>query len=191
MAAVEPLAFASPSEWRAWLAAHHQEAREAWLVHPKAGKAPGLTYKEALAEALCFGWIDGRVKRLDATHFLLRYSPRRPKSLWSRQNKALAEELMRQGRMAPAGLAAIAAAKANGRWESAYTDRLPVTPDPELAAALRANPQASANFARFAPSLRNLCMRWVGAARTAPTRARRIAEVVRRAEANERDTMLY
>ncbi len=187
----EPLAFRRAEDWRAWLAAHHGEAREAWLLHPRAGHKDGLTYKEALPEALCFGWIDSRLHRCDEGHFLLRYSPRRPRSPWSAQNKLLAEELIKQGRMTEAGLAAIETAKANGRWESAYTDRIPVEPCPELSAALEANATAQANFSSFSQSHRNLCVRWVNDAKTQPARARRIARVVERAARNERESMLY
>jgi uncharacterized protein YdeI (YjbR/CyaY-like superfamily) len=108
--------FPGREDWRAWLAAHHATAQEIWLViHKKhAGKA-GLTYVEALEEALCFGWIDGILKRIDDEKHTIRFSPRRKNSIWSEQNKKRIRKLIQEGRMTEAGLAKIKEAKANGQ----------------------------------------------------------------------------
>ena len=104
----ELLRFASGEEWRDWLECHHKTATEAWLVHYKKSiKKPGVSYSEALDEALCFGWIDTKLKSLDKESFMLRWVPRQPGSVWSKQNKDRAEELTRQGRMTWAGLASM------------------------------------------------------------------------------------
>jgi uncharacterized protein YdeI (YjbR/CyaY-like superfamily) len=118
MEATEPLYFASGDEWRQWLEHNHKTAGEAWLVYYKKGvKKPGISYREALDEALNFGWIDTRLKSLDKESYMLRYAPRKPGSAWSKANRERAEELMREGRMAPAGLAAIEEARRSGQWD--------------------------------------------------------------------------
>ncbi len=183
---ISPLCFATSDDWRTWLEHNHDKVKEVWLVHYKKGKAgKGISYFEALEEALCFGWIDSKLKRLDDDRFVLRYSPRNPKSVWSLGNREKVEALIASGRMAPAGLAAVEAARKNGRWDSAYTDReaLPVPDD--LRDALDGNRDARGNFERFATSRRNMYVRWVDSARTETTRQRRIAEVVERAASNQ------
>ncbi|MFI7705342.1 YdeI family protein [Nonomuraea sp. NPDC049480] len=109
--------------WRGWLAGHHDSAAEAWLVIAKKGttEPTSLTYAQALEEALCFGWIDGLARSRDDATYLQRFSPRRPRSRWSRPNVARVERLLREGRMRPAGLAAVESAKADGRWDAAQT----------------------------------------------------------------------
>ena len=104
--------------WRGWLADHHDSATEAWLVIAKKGttEPTSLTYAQALEEALCFGWIDGLARARDGATYLQRFSPRRPRSPWSRPNVARVERLRREGRMRPAGLAAVERAQADGRW---------------------------------------------------------------------------
>ncbi|MFB4279761.1 MULTISPECIES: YdeI/OmpD-associated family protein [unclassified Nonomuraea] len=107
--------------WRGWLADHHDSATEAWLVIAKKGttEPTSLTYAQALEEALCFGWIDGLARSRDGATYLQRFSPRRSRSPWSRPNVARVERLRREGRMRPAGLAAVERAQADGRWPAA------------------------------------------------------------------------
>ncbi|MET9260208.1 hypothetical protein [Amycolatopsis sp. NPDC004079] len=100
------LIFSDAASWRDWLAEHHDSAAEAWVVLAKKG-APGLTYEQALQEALCHGWIDGLTRRRDGSAYTQRYTPRRPKSPWSARNLARAELLRREGRMRPAGQLAL------------------------------------------------------------------------------------
>ena len=108
--------------WRTWLAKHGASAAEAWLVLAKKGGASPtrLTYQEALEEALCFGWIDGQVRRRDEGSYRQRFTPRRPRSGWSKRNVQLAERLIATGRMRPPGRAAVEQARADGLWETAY-----------------------------------------------------------------------
>jgi uncharacterized protein YdeI (YjbR/CyaY-like superfamily) len=185
MDAPELLYFVSSAEWREWLEHNHKAATEAWLVHYKKGtKKPGVSYREALDEALCFGWIDTKLKSLDKESFKLRWVPRQPGSLWSKQNKDRAEELVEQGRMTGAGLASIEEARKSGNWDKAYTLLTRWDTPEDLRKALAQNPQALAQFEAWANSHRNQYIHWVNSARTQATRDKRIAEVVRRAEAN-------
>jgi uncharacterized protein YdeI (YjbR/CyaY-like superfamily) len=173
------LEFASHDDWRAWLEAHHADAREAWVLHFRKGLREGvLTYEEALDEALCFGWIDGLLKKLDADRFLLRYSPRRRRSIWSEGNKQRAERLVREGRMAPAGLARIAEAKGNGEWEAAtQRENVDILP-PDLEAALHVDDKAFAAFQEWPDSRKKQYLWWISSAKRAETRERRIRAVV-------------
>ena len=111
--------FGSAEELEAWLERNHAESEGIWLKVAKKGVA-GVGYREALTLALCFGWIDSQKKGLDETHFLQRFTPRRPRGRWSRINRDKAEELIDAGRMRPSGLAEVEAAKADGRWQAAY-----------------------------------------------------------------------
>lgn len=172
--------------WHAWLEANHATARGAWLVtwRPASGRS-GLDYDAAVEEALCFGWVDSTAGRFDDDRARLYFAPRKPRSVWAASNKARVERLIAEGRMAPAGLAAIERAKANGSWgmlDSA--DRLEVPDD--LAAALAARPHAAANFAGFPPSTRKQLLGWVATAVRPETRSARIARVAEAAARGER-----
>ena len=115
-----PLDFAGRDQWRAWLDQYHAVEREAWLLlHKKRAAGDALSLEEAVEEALCFGWIDGLLRSVDSETYLLRFSPRSQKSIWSENNKKRAEGLIHAGRMTEAGLAKIAEARANGEWEAA------------------------------------------------------------------------
>ena len=107
------------AEWRAWLERHHAEERTVWVAIAKKGSTrPGVTYDEAVEEALAFGWIDGQARSLDEDAYIQRMSPRRPKSGWAPSNRARVARLTAEGRMAPAGLAAVEEAKADGWWDA-------------------------------------------------------------------------
>ena len=179
--------FKGREDWRAWLAENHATAREMWLVFYKkhVGK-PGLTYLEALEEALCFGWIDGILKRIDGEKHTIRFSPRRKNSIWSEQNKKRVSRLIKEGRMTEAGLAKVRAAQANGQWEKAAVREDVTLVPPELTAALAENPKARDNFERLAPSYRRQFIYWVGIAKHDETRRKRVAEVVRLLARQER-----
>jgi uncharacterized protein YdeI (YjbR/CyaY-like superfamily) len=119
----QALLFTDAQQWRNWLEQNHAKEKDAWLIHYKknSGKT-SLSYPEALDEALSFGWIDSRLKRLDAERYVLKYSPRRPKSPWSKSNKERAEKLIQSGRMTDAGMAKIEEAKKNGYWDTPDTN---------------------------------------------------------------------
>jgi uncharacterized protein YdeI (YjbR/CyaY-like superfamily) len=172
--------------WRAWLEANHATATGAWLVtwRPRSGRA-GLDYEAAIEEALCFGWVDSTGGRVDDDRGKLYFAPRKPRSGWAATNKARIERLIAEGRMAPAGLAAIERAKANGSWEILDSvERLEVPDD--LARALAASPPAAANYATFPAGARKQILAWVAFAQRKETRAARIAQVAEAAARNER-----
>jgi uncharacterized protein YdeI (YjbR/CyaY-like superfamily) len=172
--------------WHAWLEANHATARGAWLVtwRPQSGRV-GLDYEAAVEEALCFGWVDSTGRPVDDERSKLYFARRKPRSVWAASNKARVERLIREGRMAPSGLAAIERAKANGWWEILDSaERLEVPQD--LSAALEARPPAAVNFAAFPPSARKMLLGWVALARRPETRAARITEVAEAAARNER-----
>lgn len=172
--------------WRAWLQANHATARGAWLVTWRARSGHAfLDYEAAIEEALCVGWVDSTGGRVDDQRGKLYFAPRKPRSVWAATNKARVERLIRDGRMRPAGLAAIERAKRNGSWEVLdRIERLEVPGD--LAAALVDRPHAAANFARFPPSARKQLLAWVATAVRPETRAARIVAVADAASRNER-----
>ena len=177
---------ASRAEWRQWLADHHASAPGVWLVYfKKASGQPSVSYPEAVEEALCFGWIDSLPRKLDAERSQLLFTPRQPKSGWSKANKERLVRLEAAGRLMPAGLAAIARARENGAWESLDAAEAGTVPA-DLATALAANAEAQGHFAAFSPSARKMILTWVLAAKRPETRAHRVAETVRLAARNKR-----
>src|SRR5215212_3844639 len=134
------LPFASAGTWEAWLEREHARAPGVWVkIAKKETGIATVTYAEALDVALCFGWIDGQKSSFDASWFLQRFTPRRHGSRWSKRNTEHAERLIAAGRMRPAGLAQVEAARADGRWEAAYASQASATVPPDLQAALDAN----------------------------------------------------
>jgi len=176
--------------WRRWLAKQHGRSPGIWLVFDKkSSRADRLAYGDAVEEALCFGWIDSLVRRLDDARYVQLFTPRKPKSTWSRSNKVRVERLLAQGLMAAAGLASIELAKANGSWERLDAVEAFVMPD-DLATALAAVPGAAEKFAAFAPSARKAYLHWISQAVRPETRARRIQEVAGHAAAGRRTRQL-
>lgn len=187
MSDTEPTFFAPDrATWRAWLAEHHATQDAVWLVMlKKSVPEPSIRLDEAVEEALCFGWIDGRLRRIDERSHMLRFSPRRPGSVWAASNQARVEKLIAAGLMTEAGMAVVRAAQADGSWEAGDDRRLDETPA-DLAAALAQLPAAAERWRDWAPSHRRQYVYWVLAAKRPETRARRVAEVVRRAAAGIR-----
>lgn len=164
---------ASRAEWRAWLESNHGSCTGVLLVTlKKNGEGPGVRYEEAVEEALAFGWIDSRVNALDERSFCQLYTPRRQGSIWSKSNKERVARLTAEGKMAPAGLAAVEAAKRDGSWETLDRVEAMVLPD-ELARALEADTVAAAGFEALADSVKKQIIYWVGSAKRADTRERR------------------
>lgn len=174
------------ADWRAWLAANHTRAEGVWLITWKktAGK-PTISYEESVEEALCFGWVDSKGNKLDDERTMLWFAPRKAGSGWSRPNKARVERLIAQGRMTPAGLAKIEAAKADGSWVLLDAVENLEVPD-DLAAEFDNYPAARANFDAFPRSARRGILEWIVQAKRPETRAKRIAETARLAQENER-----
>jgi uncharacterized protein YdeI (YjbR/CyaY-like superfamily) len=173
--------FAGRTEWRAWLEQHHAEETELWLALYKKGSGKtGVTYEETVEEALCFGWIDGRTQAVDEEKFAVRFSPRKPGSVWSESNKRRVEKLMGEGRMTEAGLRLVEAARASGAWEDAAR-REALMLSPELAQALRAREGALAGFEALPPSRKKQVLWWVADAKREATRQKRLEAVVEEA----------
>jgi uncharacterized protein YdeI (YjbR/CyaY-like superfamily) len=173
--------------WRAWLERNAGSAREIWLLLAKKHVGAGwLGYDEAVEEALCEGWVDGLTKRFDEDFRAVRFTPRRPGSIWSMINRRRVAKLLREGRMKERGLALVRHAKRTGAWQAAYQLRTPGAVPPELAAALDAVPTARAFFETLAPSQRSMCALRVSSAKRPETRARRIAGIVERCARGER-----
>jgi uncharacterized protein YdeI (YjbR/CyaY-like superfamily) len=174
------LIVADATAWQRWLAEHHQDSAGVLLVLAKKGtdQPTSLSYDEALDEALCHGWIDGQVRRRDDATYMQRFTPRKQKSAWSRRNVGLAEQLIADGRMHAAGLAAIEQAKADGRWAAAYAGQATIEVPPDLAEALEANPGAGAMFDLLTSRNRYAILYRLTTAKRAETRSRRIADYV-------------
>lgn len=166
--------------WAAWLARRHATSAGVWLALAKrGGQAPTrLTYQEALEEALCHGWIDGQVRRHDADSYRQRFTPRRKRSAWSKRNVELAERLIAEGRMKPAGGAAIEQARSEGRWQAAYAGSATIEMPDDLADALAAEPKAAAMFALLTSQNRYAILYRLATAKRPETRARRLASLV-------------
>jgi uncharacterized protein YdeI (YjbR/CyaY-like superfamily) len=170
--------------WRAWLEANHATSAGAWLVMRRREARLG-TYEAAVEEALCYGWVDGTAGRVDDERGKLYFAPRKARSVWAASNKARIERLLAAGRMAPAGLAAVERAKANGSWTMMDSvDRLEVPAD--LGAALDARPGAGEGFAAWPPSVRKQVLGTIAQARRPETRLQRIGRFVDAAERNVR-----
>lgn len=165
-------------QWRAWLDEHHASASEVWLVFYKRHTGlPSIDYKDALDEALCFGWVDSLVKRLDDRRYARKFTPRRQDSRWSTVNRKRYEALKASGRLKPAGI------------ERAPTDRgygprparrpLPSRLPPYIHAALKEHPAASRHFEALAPSHRRRYLAWIESAKREETKLRRLNEAIR------------
>lgn len=181
------LTVADDAAWRAWLADHHGDARGVWLTLAKKGAddPTTLTYDQALEAALCYGWIDGQVRGGDASSYRQRFTPRGPRSGWSKRNVAAAERLIAEGRMQPAGLAAVERAKANGRWNAAYAGPASIAVPPDLAEALDARPAARDMFTQLTGRNRYALLYRIETAKRAETRSRRIEQFVAMLERGE------
>jgi uncharacterized protein YdeI (YjbR/CyaY-like superfamily) len=178
---VDVLDFPDAAEWESWLAAHHDVRPEAWLrIAKRQSGIATITIAEALDVALCYGWIDGQRRSLDDVSYLQRYSRRRPTGSWSRLNVAKVEALTAAGRMRPAGLAEVAAAKADGRWAAAYESQRMAAVPPDLAAALAGNAAANAAFERLGRSDRYAVILPLLKARTPEARSRILARTLDR-----------
>lgn len=166
--------------WRSWLDANHAESPGVWLVLAKKGtvEPTRLTYDEALEEALCLGWVDGQLQRRDAATYRQRFTRRRQRSTWSQRNVAIVERLTVDGRMHPAGLAAVEQAKADGRWTAAYAGAATIEVPDDLAVALAADPRARAMFDVLSGQNRYAVLYRIATAKRPETRARRIREFV-------------
>lgn len=177
--------FKTRKEWREWLEKNHSNAEEIWIRYYKKGSGrPGIPYNDAVEEALCFGWIDGKIQSINQDYYIQRFSPRRSGSRWSKYNIDRVVKLIDAGKMSPAGLEAFREAQKNpGLIYENRSDGDPLIPD-DLRDALSKNSRASENFSRFPPSGRRIYIGWLNSAKRAETRSRRIETIVDLADKN-------
>lgn len=170
--------FEVPADFRNWLEQHHSSAPELWVgFHKKDSGRPSITWAESVAEALCFGWIDGIRKRVDHHSYTIRFSPRRPRSIWSAINIKLARKLSSEGRMQARGLKAFEARLPNKSGIYAYEQRKPSLDEP-YEKILRKNKSAWAFFQAQPPSYRKVATWWVVSAKKEETRLKRLAKLI-------------
>ena len=173
------LFFASPADLEVWMGVHGEESDGIWLKFAKKDSGiESVVYAEAVEIALSYGWIDGQAKRLDDHHYLQRFTPRRPRSKWSKINREKAERLIAEGRMRPAGLREVELAKQDGRWDDAYDSPSTATVPDDFQAALEAEPAAAEFFASLGSTKRYSFLYRITDAKRPETRAKRIAEYV-------------
>jgi len=171
--------FKTPAAWEKWLETNHAKSAGIWMqIAKKDSGLSSATYQEALDVALCYGWVDGQKRPFDESTWLQRCTPRGPRSVWSKINTGKADALIKAGRMRAAGLAAIEAAKASGRWESAYQPWSNPDIPPDLQAALEARPDAKAFFETLRGGNRYGVIYRVTTAKKPETRAKRIADFI-------------
>jgi len=181
----EPVFFEDRAKWRRWLQRNHDKSTEIWiLTYKKHTGKTCVSYEDALEEALCYGWIDSRMRRIDDERHTWRFAPRKPNSIWSLSNRKRTERLIGEGRMADSGMAKVDAAKRSGEWDKAYAPSKPPRMPMDLRNALMKDDLAWKNFQAFAKSYRTTYIYWVSAAKREETRRKRIREVVRRARRN-------
>jgi uncharacterized protein YdeI (YjbR/CyaY-like superfamily) len=181
------LAFASAEAFETWLEREHASSDGVWIKFAKKGSGvPSVTYAEAVEVGLCYGWIDSLARSLDERFYLQKFTPRRAKSKWSRVNRDKVEELAKQGRMRPAGLAQVELAKQDGRWEAAYSSPANVTVPDDLQQALDANPKAAEFFATLNKSNRYAIVYQLEDAKKPETRTRRLEKFVAMLERGEK-----
>jgi uncharacterized protein YdeI (YjbR/CyaY-like superfamily) len=179
--------FAGPGELEEWLEVNHDSSQGAWLKIAKKGAAePSVTYDEAVELALCFGWIDSQVRRLDDQHYIQRFTPRRPRGRWSKINREKAEALIAAGKLRPAGLAEVEAAKADGRWEAAYEGQRTAKVPPDLQRELDANPAAREFFDSLSSANRYAIVYRLDDAKKPETRERRLRKFLAMLERGEK-----
>ena len=174
------LTVADVAAFRTWLGRHHADPAGVWVVLAKKGttEPTSLTYDQAVEEALCHGWIDGQRRSRDERVFIQRFTPRRSRSPWSERNVGIIDRLIADDRMHPAGMAEVARAKDDGRWEAAYSGQGAITVPDDLAAALAAEPRAAAMFEILTSQNRYSVLLRIDQAKRADTRSRRVEQFV-------------
>jgi uncharacterized protein YdeI (YjbR/CyaY-like superfamily) len=177
----------SRGEWREWLRHNHDTEKEIWLIYYKkhTGK-PSIPYDDSVEEALCFGWIDSIIKRIDDEKFVRKFTPRKTKSRWSEANKKRALKMIEQGKMTETGLARIREAKKSGEWSKPPSSRGELVLPSYMEAALARNKKAEENFRNLAKSYKRHFIGWVTSAKREETRRRRLAEAIRLLEKKEK-----
>ena len=180
------LPFESKNKFAEWLAKNHDKSAGAWLkLAKKDAEILSVTYKEAVNVALCYGWIDGQAKSFDDKYWLVKFTPRRPKSIWSQINTKRVEQLIASGEMKPSGLKAVEAAKQDGRWDAAYASQKNISVPADFQSALSKNEKAKAFFESLTGSKRYAFLFRIETAKKAETRMKRILQFVEMLEKGE------
>ncbi|MFO1066111.1 MAG: YdeI/OmpD-associated family protein [Pirellulales bacterium] len=180
------IAFESPDEWERWLAKHHGEHGGAWIQFFKVGSGhASVAYAEALDVALCYGWIDGPIRKGDGISWLHKFTPRGKKSVWSQKNKSHIDRLIKEGRMRPAGQAVVDAAKADGRWDAAYASQSTFVESPEFLAALRKSRKAASFYDTLSKANKYALYYRIHSVKRAETKAKKIADFIAMLERGE------
>ncbi len=175
----EQLHVVSRAAWRAWLKQNHGRAKEVWLAfHKKHTQKAALPYEDAVEEAICFGWIDSLVKRLDEDTFARKFTPRKAQSKWSETNKARARKMIESGLMHAAGMTAVRASKKSGAWYESAMSPAELKVPPFITKALSENKKALEFFNSLSTSSQRQCVGWISSAKRAETRLRRLAEAI-------------
>ena len=191
MRMTQELYVTSRDQWRTWLERNHDAKKEVWLIYYKkhTGK-PTIPYADAVEEALCFGWIDSTIQRIDDKKYARKFTPRKDKSKWSELNIKRARRMIRQGKMTKAELAKFKEAeKRNKSGPKAEPSKKKLVIPLDLKEALSTNAKASDNFNNFAPSYKRLYVRWIRDAKRKETREKRIKQTVRWAAQNKKPSM--
>ena len=180
------LPFESKEKWADWLAKQHDKSAGVWMkLAKKATGIPSVTYVEAVEVALCYGWIDGQAGSFDEQYFLQKFTPRRPKSIWSKINVEKVERLIASGEMKPSGLKAVEAAKQDGRWDAAYSSPKNIVVPEDFQSALSKNKKAMTFFESLTGSKRYAFLFRIETAKKAETRMKRILQFVEMLEKGE------
>ncbi len=177
--------------WRSWLEKNHESVKEIWLVYYK--KATGkvsIPYGDSVEEAICFGWIDSLIRKIDDKRYARKFNPRRDKSVWSNLNKERAMKMIREGKMIAAGLTAVEAAKDSGEWDKDGRSERTLAVPSDLEEAFASNIKAKSNFENMAPSYRKLYIAWINDAKRDETRKKRILKTVAMVEGNRKPGMM-
>jgi uncharacterized protein YdeI (YjbR/CyaY-like superfamily) len=179
--------FATQKAWETWLSRNHASVKGIWLLFGKKGSGhSSVSYREALDAALCYGWIDGQKRPRDAQWWMQKFTPRGRRSIWSKRNRERVQQLVDEGRMRPAGLATVAAAKEDGRWEAAYDSPAKAEVPADLEAALDAGRQARAFFETLDGANRYAILWRIATAKKDSTRAARIQKFIQMLERGEK-----
>ena len=187
MIMTEKMHVTSRNDWRTWLRNNHDTKKEVWLIYYKkhTGK-PRISYDDAVEEALCFGWIDSIVKKIDDEKFAQKFTPRKDKSKWSETNKKRARKMIKEGKMTKAGLAKIGEAKSNGEWFKTASVRKQLVIPSYIEKALAANKEAQDNFTNLANGYKRQLVGWITSAKREETRKRRLTHAIRLLEQNKK-----
>ncbi|UCG44772.1 MAG: YdeI/OmpD-associated family protein [Candidatus Bathyarchaeota archaeon] len=187
MKVIEKLYVTNRDDWRVWLEQHHATKKEVWLIcYKKHTGKPSIPYDVAVEEALCFGWIDSIVKRVDDEKFVRKFTPRKGRSKWSETNKKRARRMLKAGRMTKTGLERIDDAKSTGEWLRTAPPQTELEVPKFILSALTANKKAHDNFNALAKGYKRQLVGWIASAKREETRRRRLAEAIQLLEKNKK-----